>query len=89
MIEHLGDAVIGICKKLCPEMTDITNIVIHCEFAYYVQFGHSRGMNSRATPLKFVCRRISHYTCLLTGIFSDSQLHFLANRNAELAGGSQ
>ena len=25
--------------------------------------GHSRGMNSRVTPLKFVCPRISHYAC--------------------------
>ena len=24
---------------------------------------HSRGMNSRATPLNFVCTRISHYAC--------------------------
>ena len=24
---------------------------------------HSKGMNSRATPLNFVCPRVSHYAC--------------------------
>ena len=46
---------------------------------------HSRGMNSRVAPLKFVCPRITH----AISIFVASQLHFLANRNPELADGSQ
>ena len=28
-----------------------------------IHLNHSRGMNSRVTPLKFVCPRISHYAC--------------------------
>ena len=46
---------------------------------------HSIGMNSRATHLKFVYPRFTH----VISILSASQLHFLANKNAELAGGSQ
>ena len=49
------------------------------------RFGHSIEMDSRATQLKFVCPRISHLITIITA----SELHFLANENAELAGGSQ
>ena len=42
-------------------------------------------MDSRATHSKFVCPHITH----VISILSASQLHFLANKNAELAGGSQ
>ena len=37
-------------------------IVLKNSFEHWTR-GHSIGMNSRATPLKFVCPRISHYAC--------------------------
>ena len=58
--------------------------MIHSKYQH-TTVEHSGGMNSRATPLKFVCPRITH----AISIFPASQLHFLANRNPELAGGSQ
>ena len=44
-------------------------------------------MNSRATQLKFGCPRMSHYAFIT--IMAASQLHVLANENAELTGRSQ
>ena len=44
-------------------------------------------MNSRATQLKFWRPRMYRITHLI--IMAASQLHFLANENAELAGHSQ
>ena len=45
-------------------------------------------MNSRTTPLNFLCPRISHYAHVIS-IFSARQSRSLANRNPEMAGGSQ
>ena len=53
-------------------------------FLFYQK--HRLGNNSRATQMKFV------FECRITpviSIISASQLHFLANRNAELAVCSQ
>ena len=56
-----------------------------CASSIGCQPGHSIGMNSRATQLKFRCPRMSH----LITIMAASQLHGLANKNAVLAGRSQ
>ena len=49
----------NVCKPMSwPEMTDIIDILIRCEFAYHVEFGHRvntyRELSSRQKRKVFV-----------------------------------
>ena len=48
-------------KRQLAENREILGVVTRTAYDWLLI--HSIGMNSRATPLKFVCPRISHYAC--------------------------
>ena len=57
-------------RKFNTTGTDLYVLILGYELCYVsgglvvkARHRHSRGMNSRATPLNFVCPRISHYAC--------------------------